>query len=209
MIVYDGITAERDVPQRAWRPTSRCRSSAGVQRTASAQDGDAARFICGTAHTIWGGKSLRWDPPARRNRLHPQRYTVVRPTSLGSVGHRHFFADALSLRAGICRLARARLGQPAASYGTPWVDHIPPPPTATKGAPGSASDQFVHRRQHGEFFEHWWGNYLTRDSSVPTRRPAFIQVRRRLQPTLPPGPNQAARVQHEYDRQGALQYVAA
>jgi hypothetical protein len=164
MIVYDGITAERDVPQRAWRPTSRCRSSAGVQRTASAQDGDAARFICGTAHTIWGGKSLRWDPPARRNRLHPQRYTVVRPTSLGSVGHRHFFADALSLRAGICRLARARLGQPAASYGTPWVDHIPPPPTATKGAPGSASDQFVHRRQHGEFFEHWWGNYLTRDT---------------------------------------------
>jgi hypothetical protein len=183
MIVYDGITAERDVPQRAWRPTSRCRSSAGVQRTASAQDGDAARFICGTAHTIWGGKSLRWDPPARRNRLHPQRYTVVRPTSLGSVGHRHFFADALSLRAGICRLARARLGQPAASYGTPWVDHIPPPPTATKGAPGSASDQFVHRRQHGEFFEHWWGNYLTRDkradacsasSSKPRRLPCYV-----------------------------------
>jgi hypothetical protein len=178
MIVYDGITAERDVPQRAWRPTSRCRSSAGVQRTASAQDGDAARFICGTAHTIWGGKSLRWDPPARRNRLHPQRYTVVRPTSLGSVGHRHFFADALSLRAGICRLARARLGQPAASYGTPWVDHIPPPPTATKGAPGSASDQFVHRRQHGEFFEHWWGNYLTRDRSPKVLRADPERARR-------------------------------
>ena len=36
-----------------------------------------------------------------------------------------------------------------------------------------------------------------------------IQARRRLQPTLPAGPHQAARVEHEYERQGALQYLAA
>jgi hypothetical protein len=36
-----------------------------------------------------------------------------------------------------------------------------------------------------------------------------IQARRRLQPTLPPGPSQAARVEHEYERRGAVQYLAA
>jgi transposase len=36
-----------------------------------------------------------------------------------------------------------------------------------------------------------------------------IQARRRLQPTLPPGPYQAARVEHEYERQAAVQYLAA
>jgi transposase len=36
-----------------------------------------------------------------------------------------------------------------------------------------------------------------------------IQARRRLQPTLPPRPRQAARIEHEYERQGALQYLAA
>jgi transposase len=36
-----------------------------------------------------------------------------------------------------------------------------------------------------------------------------IQARRRLQATLPPGPHQAARVEHEYERQGAVQYLAA
>jgi hypothetical protein len=36
-----------------------------------------------------------------------------------------------------------------------------------------------------------------------------IQVRRRLQATVPPGPHQAARVEHAYERGGALQYLAA
>lgn len=36
-----------------------------------------------------------------------------------------------------------------------------------------------------------------------------IQARARCHPTLPPGPHQAARVEHEYDRRGALQYLAA
>ncbi len=31
-----------------------------------------------------------------------------------------------------------------------------------------------------------------------------IQVRRRVQPTLPPGPHQAIRVEHEYQRGGAI-----
>jgi transposase len=36
-----------------------------------------------------------------------------------------------------------------------------------------------------------------------------IQARRRLRATLPPRPHQAARVEHEYERQGAVQYLAA
>ena len=36
-----------------------------------------------------------------------------------------------------------------------------------------------------------------------------IQVRRRRHPTLPNGPNQATRVEHEYQRGGVLQYLAA
>jgi transposase len=36
-----------------------------------------------------------------------------------------------------------------------------------------------------------------------------IQVRRRLHPTLPIGPHQAMRVEHEYERAGVLQYLAA
>ena len=36
-----------------------------------------------------------------------------------------------------------------------------------------------------------------------------IQARRRRQSTLPPGPHQATRVEHEYERQGAVQYLAA
>ena len=36
-----------------------------------------------------------------------------------------------------------------------------------------------------------------------------IQARARRHRTLPPGPRQAARVEHEYERRGALQYLAA
>ncbi len=36
-----------------------------------------------------------------------------------------------------------------------------------------------------------------------------IQVRRRLHPSLPIGPHQAMRVEHEYERAGVLQYLAA
>jgi hypothetical protein len=36
-----------------------------------------------------------------------------------------------------------------------------------------------------------------------------IQARRRCHPTQPPGPRRAARVEHEYERRGALAYLAA
>jgi hypothetical protein len=36
-----------------------------------------------------------------------------------------------------------------------------------------------------------------------------IQVRRRRHPSLPPGPHQATRVEHEYERAGVVQYLAA
>jgi transposase len=56
----------------------------------------------------------------------------------------------------------------------------------------------------------WQGQPLWADEYVLSAdEKTSIQARRRLQPTLPPGPYQAARVEHEYERQGAVQYLAA
>jgi transposase len=56
----------------------------------------------------------------------------------------------------------------------------------------------------------WQGQPLWADEYVLSAdEKTSIQARRRLQPTLPPGPYQAARVEHEYARQGAVQYLAA
>lgn len=56
----------------------------------------------------------------------------------------------------------------------------------------------------------WQGQPLWADEFVLSAdEKTSIQARRRLQPTLPPGPHQAARIEHEYARQGALQYLAA
>jgi transposase len=56
----------------------------------------------------------------------------------------------------------------------------------------------------------WQGKPLWHDEYVLSAdEKTSIQARRRLQVTLPPGPHQAARVEHEYERQGAVQYLAA
>jgi hypothetical protein len=56
----------------------------------------------------------------------------------------------------------------------------------------------------------WQGQPLWVDDYVLSAdEKTSIQARRRVQPTLPPGPYQAARVEHEYERQGAVQYLAA
>jgi transposase len=56
----------------------------------------------------------------------------------------------------------------------------------------------------------WQGKPLWHDEYVLSAdEKTSIQARRRLQATLPPGPHQAARVEHEYERQGAVQYLAA
>jgi len=56
----------------------------------------------------------------------------------------------------------------------------------------------------------WHGQPLWADEYVLSAdEKTSIQARRRLQPSLPPGPHQAARIEHEYARQGALQYLAA
>jgi hypothetical protein len=56
----------------------------------------------------------------------------------------------------------------------------------------------------------WQGQPLWADEYVLSAdEKTSIQARRRLRPTLPPGPHQAARVEHEYDRRGAVQYLAA
>jgi transposase len=56
----------------------------------------------------------------------------------------------------------------------------------------------------------WQGQPLWADEYVLSAdEKTSIQARRRLQPSVPPGPHQAARIEHEYQRQGALQYLAA
>jgi transposase len=56
----------------------------------------------------------------------------------------------------------------------------------------------------------WQGQPLWVDEYVLSAdEKTSIQARRRLQPTLPAGSYQAARVEHEYKRQGAVQYLAA
>lgn len=42
-----------------------------------------------------------------------------------------------------------------------------------------------------------------KDFVISTDEKTSIQARRRLHPTLPPGPRRATRVEHEYDRGGA------
>jgi len=56
----------------------------------------------------------------------------------------------------------------------------------------------------------WQGRPLWADDYVLSAdEKTSIQVRRRLHPTLPIGPHQATRVEHEYARAGVLQYLAA
>jgi transposase len=56
----------------------------------------------------------------------------------------------------------------------------------------------------------WQGRPLWADEYVLSAdEKTSIQVRRRLHPTLPIGPHQALRVDHEYERAGVLQYLAA
>ena len=56
----------------------------------------------------------------------------------------------------------------------------------------------------------WQGRPLWADEYVLSAdEKTSIQVRRRLHPTLPIGPHQAMRLEHEYERAGVLQYLAA
>jgi len=56
----------------------------------------------------------------------------------------------------------------------------------------------------------WQGQPLWSDEYVLSAdEKTSIQARRRLQSTLAPRPHQATRVEHEYERQGAVQYLAA
>jgi hypothetical protein len=56
----------------------------------------------------------------------------------------------------------------------------------------------------------WQGQPLWADEYVLSAdEKTSIQVRRRRHPTLPTGPFQATRFEHEYARGGALQYLAA
>jgi transposase len=56
----------------------------------------------------------------------------------------------------------------------------------------------------------WQGQPLWTDEYVLSAdEKTSIQVRRRLHPTLPSGPHQVIRVEHEYERAGVLQYLAA
>jgi hypothetical protein len=56
----------------------------------------------------------------------------------------------------------------------------------------------------------WRGERLgPADCVISSDEKTGIQARVRCHPTLPPGPGRCRRVEHEYDRGGALQYLAA
>jgi len=56
----------------------------------------------------------------------------------------------------------------------------------------------------------WEGKPLgDRDFVISADEKTSIQARRRRHPTLPPGPQRTTRVEHEYERQGSLAYLAA
>jgi hypothetical protein len=56
----------------------------------------------------------------------------------------------------------------------------------------------------------WRGERLgLRDCVISADEKTSIQARKRCHETLPPGPGRCRRVEHEYERGGALQYLAA
>ena len=56
----------------------------------------------------------------------------------------------------------------------------------------------------------WQGAPLgPKDHSLSADEKTSIQARRRCHPSLPPAPGRAAYIEHEYERGGALQYLAA
>ena len=56
----------------------------------------------------------------------------------------------------------------------------------------------------------WGGKPLgPRDFVISADEKTSIQARHRCHPTLPPGPGRTVRVEHEYERRGALAYLAA
>jgi hypothetical protein len=56
----------------------------------------------------------------------------------------------------------------------------------------------------------WEGNPLgAKDFVISADEKTSIQARHRCHPTLPSGPRRPARVEHEYERKGALAYLAA
>ena len=56
----------------------------------------------------------------------------------------------------------------------------------------------------------WEGKPLgNKDFVISADEKTSIQARHRCHPTRPPGPRQVARVEHEYERRGALAYLTA
>ena len=62
-----------------------------------------------------------------------------------------------------------------------------------------------------DLYAGWWqGQRLgPRDYVISADEKTSMQARCRCHPTLPPGPGRLRRVEHEYERGGALQYLAA
>lgn len=62
-----------------------------------------------------------------------------------------------------------------------------------------------------DLYAHQWeGKPLgDKDFVISADEKTSIQARHRCHPTLPPGPRRTARVEHEYERRGALAYLAA
>ena len=62
-----------------------------------------------------------------------------------------------------------------------------------------------------DLYEGFWDGLplAPEDCVISADEKTSIQARRRLHPTLPPGPEEPMRVEHEYERKGAWVYLAA
>lgn len=112
----------------------------------------------------------------------------------------------------LSRLAKAALGQPISPRTVarildedaikPWRYEywiFPRDPHFAEKA-GRVLDLYAGR---------WQGQRLgLRDYVISSDEKTSIQARLRCHPTVPPGPGRCRRVEHEYERGGALQYLA-
>ena len=142
----------------------------------------------------------------------PLEHALVKATACELVGQTQLPLSRLSI-ADVTRHARAALNKPV-SCSTVWrildKDAIKPwryrhwifprdPHFAAKA--GLILDLYAGS---------WQGQPLSaKDCILSADEKTSIQARQRCHPSLPPAPGRVSRIEHEYERGGALQYLAA
>jgi len=116
--------------------------------------------------------------------------------------------------AQLVRLIAAHPGRPAMSASTIWriLDGDALQPWRSRGWLFPRDPQFAEKggRVLDLYAGYWEGQPLSPDDCILSAdEKTSIQARVRCHPTTPPLPGQPMRVEHEYERGGALAYLAA